>query len=278
MGRWVSQVLYNFEQLRACAFAFDRAPASAWRVRYRQLRFALRRLLAKPLEEILRGPYNSALRREAEVGTAIARLERLALLPHQDGPKNWDAFRAFSFILEHAAAGAAVLDMGSSAYGRILGWLHLYGFRDLHGCDLVFQEPFVRGAIEYTGQDIEATSFPSKRFDFVTCLSVIEHGVRLERFFNEAARLLKTGGFLVLSTDYWASKLPQDGLYDDLYDCSVHIFSREEVRELLRCAASCGFEPVDTVDDRCEEKVVFWERLGLRFTFLFLVFRLQARP
>jgi hypothetical protein len=270
------EVAYNLRQLAACA-SVAAGPSHSRLERLPQLaRFALRRLTARPHRLIVHGGYNTALRREAEVAETLVRLERLALPPHADRAKNWDAFRAFSFILEQGAPGAAVLDMGSSKYGRVLGWLHLYGFRDLHGCDLVFDEPFTCSSIEYSRQDIEATSYPSKRFDFVTCLSVIEHGVDPARFFREVARVLKPGGYLLLSTDYWETPVLQEPLYDDLYKSQVHVFSRAEVDGLVACAAAQGLELVDPLDATCDERVVLWVRLNLRFTFLFLAFHLRA--
>jgi SAM-dependent methyltransferase len=270
------EVAYNVRQLAACARVAAGPSHSRLKLLPQLVRCAVRRRTARPHSLTIHGGYNTALRREAEVAETLQRLERLALAPHGDRAKSWDAFRAFSFIIEHGTAGAAVLDMGSSKYGRLLGWLHLYGFRDLHGCDLVFAEPFTQGAIEFSRQDIEATSYPSKRFDFVTCLSVIEHGVDPTRFFREVARILKPGGYLLLSTDYWETPLLQEPLYDDLYKADVHIFSRDEVDGLVACAAEQGLELVDPLDATCDERVVLWARLNLRFTFLFLAFHLRA--
>src|SRR5258708_4692891 len=44
---------------------------------------------------------SATLRRDDEITAALAQLVRLELVPHIDRPKNWDAFRAFSFVLGH---------------------------------------------------------------------------------------------------------------------------------------------------------------------------------
>lgn len=219
------------------------------------------------------GRMNTALKRDDEIATALERLRRLGLVPHEGREKNWDAFRAYSFAAAHGHPRTAVLDMGSAIYGVILPWLHLQGWRDLHGCDLSFTRAFRRGAIEYSPQNIERTSYPASRFDFVTCLSVIEHGVDLAAFFREASRVLKPGGHLLLSTDYWREPLSTPIRFDPRYNCPVKVFSEGDIRGLLRTADEFGFQPTEAVDTACEDKVVYWERLDLRYTFLFLALR-----
>ncbi len=44
-------------------------------------------------------------------------------------------------------------------------------------------------------------------FDYITSLSVIEHGVNIENYFKEMNRVLKKGGMLLTSTDYWYDKI-----------------------------------------------------------------------
>jgi len=228
--------------------------------------------LKDPSGHLFTGSMNTSLKQDRDVATTLTTLCQLGLVPHEGREKNWDAFRAYSFILTHGDRRTAVLDMGSATYGVILPWLHLYGWRDLHGCDLSFAQPFHRANIQYTRQNIEHTNYPAARFDFVTCLSVIEHGVNLERFFREASRVLKPGGHLLLSTDYWCEPLLTEARYDPVYDCPLKLFSKEDVPLLLRTASAFGFRPTEPIDPSCEEKVVYWERVDLRYTFLFLAF------
>ena len=55
-------------------------------------------------------------------------------------------------------------------------------------------------------QSLEETNYQSNIFDFVTSLSVIEHGVDIHKYFMEMNRILKKGGLLLTSTDYWLEK------------------------------------------------------------------------
>ena len=40
-------------------------------------------------------------------------------------------------------------------------------------------------------QDLEKTNFQSNMFDYITSLSVIEHGVNIQNYFKEMNRILK---------------------------------------------------------------------------------------
>lgn len=224
-----------------------------------------------PSQSLLTDRMSTTLKYAHEVEDALRRLSRLGLCPHNDREKNWDAFRAFSFIMTRGTKDSVVLDMGSASYGRILPWLHLYGFRNLHGCDLSFESASRRGSIQYVPGNLEETSYRAAYFDFITCLSVIEHGVDLERYFREASRILRPGGYLLTSTDYWCESIATDGYYDDVYDCPVKVFSAEDVPNILEKAARYGLGPVEEIDCSCGDRLMHWKRLDLRFTFLFFV-------
>ena len=58
-------------------------------------------------------------------------------------------------------------------------------------------------------------------------LSVVEHGVDLEAYFREMSRVLRPGGLLLSSTDYWETKIETVG--KEAYGGPVHIFCREEI-------------------------------------------------
>ncbi len=215
--------------------------------------------------------HNAVLRTNAEIAEAIGQVRDIGLPPHEDDPKNWDGLAALDCILGRTNRGARVLDAGAETWSTMLPWLALLGYRNLIGINISFSEPFRRGPIVYEPGDITATRFADGYFDAISCLSVIEHGVDIEKYFSEMRRILKTGGILVTSTDYWVEKV--DGQNQEMLGAPVHIFDRSELLALLEVAAHAGFELTSDIDLACEEKAVHWDGVDLDYTFLILAMR-----
>lgn len=207
---------------------------------------------------------------------AVAQCRRLRLPLHHDKPKNWDALGALSTIVALCGRDAAVLDAGSARYSSILPWLRLYGSADLTGINLEFDKDVHRDGVRFAYGDITATGFPQDRFDAVTCLSVIEHGVPVPAFLAESARILRPGGLLVISTDYDQS--PPDTSGHLAYGEPVTIFGPDDVRKLVEVAAGLGLELLGELRLSHAERPVHWKRTGLDFTFIRLSFRLSEKP
>ena len=214
---------------------------------------------------------NRALQDEVQVEAAVAEVTRCGLPAHNDRPKNWDLLVALGSILEHARPTGPVLEMGAPRYSRLLPWLALYEYRQLEGIDLVFQAEVRDGPIRYRRMDLTATTFPDRSFEAIACLSVVEHGVDMERYFAEAARLLRPGGVLVTSTDFWCEPVDVAGL--EAYGGQVRIFDPADLASWLQVADRRGLEPVRPLDLRCGDRIVHWERMGLRYTFANVVLR-----
>lgn len=217
---------------------------------------------------------NTVLKTGQEVKQSVGNLKKLKLYPHGDQPKNWDCYRAFSFILNYGSQNSMILDVGSAEYGVILPWLELYGYSNLFGCDISFKEDFKKGKIHYSKQNLQKTNFESGSFDFITSISVIEHGVDIPAYLKEMSRLLKPGGYLLTSTDYWYEPIDTEGLYP--YGKALRemkIFTRSDIEELVQIAQENGLELTYPVDFSYKDKVVYWERVDRRFTFIFFVLR-----
>ena len=212
---------------------------------------------------------NRALLGLDDVAVARAEVIRCGLPPHGDAPKNWDLLVALGTILEHVPPRGAVLDAGAPLYSRLLPWLYLYGYRDLHGIDLVYDGPVRLGPIAYQAMDLTATSFPDGRFDAITCLSVIEHGVPLGAYLDEAARLLKPGGLLITSTDFWGEPVDTGGR--EAYGVPITIFTPAQMDAFVAAAAERGLHPVRPVDLACRDRAVHWARFELDYTFVNIV-------
>ena len=124
----------------------------------------------------------------------LARERRLPL--HHDLPKNWDTAGAAATVLARVGPMRRVLDAGAARYSTLLVWLYRYGLRRLVGINLEFRRPIRHGrggCVLFAPGDATATGFDAGSFDAITCLSVIEHGVPIDAFLAESARLLRAG-------------------------------------------------------------------------------------
>ena len=99
---------------------------------------------------------------------------------------------------------------------------------------------------------------------------MIEHGVDPHGFFREAARLLKPGGVLVTSTDYYSEPIETHGL--KAFGVPIHVFTKDEIISVLNIAHGYGLEPTGEIDLNCQEKPVSWQ-FDLDFTFVTFTLR-----
>ncbi|MDE2713666.1 MAG: class I SAM-dependent methyltransferase, partial [Verrucomicrobiota bacterium] len=118
--------------------------------------------------------------------------------------------------------------------------------------------------------DISKAPFPDAYFDGITSLSVIEHGVDIDAYFSEMSRLLRPGGLLLTSTDYWPDKI-QNKEKIEAYGQPVFIFSQLEIEEAVSKAAQHGLHPTGGIDFKAQNKTIGW--LGFEYTFI--IFTLQ---
>jgi SAM-dependent methyltransferase len=221
--------------------------------------------------EIWRPWLNRPLQSRAEVDAALAEAAACGLPRHPSDPKNWDLLVALGSILSSTSHRDAVLEMGATHYTKLLPWLYLYGYRHLVGIDLVTPTDVVEGPIQSYRMDLTETRFRDGAFAAIACLSVIEHGVSFDAYLAEAWRLLRPGGVLVTSTDFWCSPLDVEG--KEAYGTPVRIFVPDDIRALEQKARAVGFRLDGSLDLRCAEPVVTWQRVDLSYTFVNVVLR-----
>lgn len=236
---------------------------------YLRLKFGAGRLSVSPGPNIESG----TLKTEAEWRQAFENGRHLRVPLHRAPEKNWDHLAAVSTILARTTPSARILDAGAEFYSNVLPALFVYGYRDLHGINLSFSSPARRGPILYLPGDLTRTPFADDSFDAITCLSVIEHGVPLENYFREMHRLLKPGGVLITSTDYYPTPIDTRGLV--AHGSPIKIFSKPEVQAALSLAHDLGLDPTRGIDLECTEKPIRWEPYGLEYTFV--IFTLQKK-
>jgi len=124
-------------------------------------------------------------------------------------------------------------------------------------------------------QNLEETNFQDKMFDYITSLSVIEHGVNIRNYFKEMNRIMKKGGILLTSTDYWPDKIlniikTKHNPKDD----PDNVFSKEEIeKDVLKAAELNGLILTEPIDFSFEDKVVHYNVTGLDYTFIFFALK-----
>jgi SAM-dependent methyltransferase len=209
------------------------------------------------------GLRNGVLQTDQEVDEAIQLARQCGLPPHQDRPKNWDALIALSAILETTPRTGRILDAGATLYSVLLPWLYLYGYRDLTGIDLIYPTSLRRGPICYEQGDLTKTRFEDASFDAIGCLSVIEHGVDFEAYVREMARILRPGGMLITSTDYWATGVDTGGI--EAYGVPIKILTRSDLLRLIHIGHEYGLHAEADLDWGCRDRVVGWQGLGFTF-------------
>jgi hypothetical protein len=106
-------------------------------------------------------------------------------------------------------------------------------------------------------------------------VSVLEHDVDVTGFLKEAARLLKPGGVLFVSFDYWEAT--EEFVADQRKLCGLpwHILSRQAVEDLLRTAAEFGLSLLQPVPiPRVGDRVVTYA--GRSYTFMAIALKKRS--
>jgi len=235
--------------------------------------FALKRRygVGRPLGYPKASWRNAVLKTRLEWEAATAQVRALGLPSHDTPSKNWDGLAALACTLESAATSDLILDAGAARYSVFLPWLFLYGYKHLFGINLQFDRTFKRGSISYEPGDLTSSRFGPNTFKVVVCQSVIEHGVDVEAYLKEMARILRPDGLLITSLDYYADPVDTRGVMPD--GLPYRVFTAADIGEFLSIARSLGLILTDPIDLTCEERAVNWVAFGLEYTYLILTLR-----
>lgn len=215
---------------------------------------------------------NRPLQCELDVDRAYLELAQRGLPFHNERWKNWDAWIATAHVTANTPTEDRVLDAGACRDPKypspFLPAIQKQGYQRLTGVNLDEKETEYENGICYHHGDITNLPFSGRHFGFVACLSVLEHGVDWRLFFVEMQRVIRGGGRLFISFDYWDD--PIDVGDRMAFGAPVHIFDRAEVMQMVAYARDTGFNLNGPLDLTCKDRVVTW--LGLQYTFCNLLF------
>ncbi|MGH9899761.1 MAG: class I SAM-dependent methyltransferase [Pyrinomonadaceae bacterium] len=193
-----------------------------------------------------------------------------------DFNKGFDVYNTIGLISEYAPdKNSPILDLGCFG-SEILYALHALGYRNLHGCDLnprCRRMPFWT-SIDYRVADLTRTPYRDSFFSVLTCLSVIEHGVRLTDFIAETKRLLRPGGLLIMTTDYDGTGVKHEIAPEfRMFGRSWTIYDHEKLFELVDEFKSAGFTLLkeDQIDTMHTQRPVRWN--GEDYTYVMVALK-----
>jgi SAM-dependent methyltransferase len=212
---------------------------------------------------------------ECDAATTV--VEAAGLPSHHDPQKNWDTFKCIAYIAALGDLEAPILDAGAGVRVVAQRWLHQLGYRELYGCDLkptVVKPAYASLGFKMSAQELTGTNYASDFFQAVTCISVIEHGVELAGFAREMARIIRPGGLLLISTDYWSEAIDCRGIYPYGADApEMKILTPADIEGFVADCAAAGLELCEPLQLQTRDKAIRWERTDRDYTFIFLAFR-----
>lgn len=204
---------------------------------------------------------------EEEVRVAARALRSRGMKTHPTEWKNWDLWYMTEVALG-LPRDARILDVGCAG-SPFLSNLAEQGYTDLTGIDFSFsgKREFPEDKVKYETGDLTNTRFPFEHFDLVTSLSVIEHGVNPASYVEEMSRILKPGGLLLTSTDFWPERVSTWNVPKrKTFGTEWKVMTVQDILDIVLMASRWGLELDSGIDFRVKDKVVRWE--GKEYTFI----------
>lgn len=195
---------------------------------------------------------NRFLKTREEVDACTEYIKANNLISHDFTCKNWDV-ALICVALSKITTPNDILDMGSNGSFLLPNAVKLGIQGRKCGIDLGNPEYDITG-IEFLKGDLMYCPYEDNSFDTITCLSVVEHEVDYQLLAKECARLLKKGGKLYITFDYWNPKVDTTGI--KLYDLSWTVLDRELTENLIAALKSEGLNLTSEMDWTTQDTVI----------------------
>lgn len=196
---------------------------------------------------------NKFLQTRKEVDEATKYLQDNGLVESGISCKNWEVWQIIPYMKD-----GDWLDLGSDG-GVVLDNLVRKNINGKKvGVDLAYPESettktYLNGFDKIKG-DLMDTGLPTNSFDYITCLSVIEHEVDFEKLAKECSRLLRERGEAFVSFDFWQPK--PDTSKMKLYKLDWNVLDKQDVLDLVQAFKDNGMALTGDIDFTVSQKVI----------------------
>lgn len=206
---------------------------------------------------------NKFLRTRKEVDDCTQWLKDRNLISHDFTCKDFDIANVCKELKD-----GDLLDMGSNGSFLLQNAVKLGIKGRKCGIDLGNPEYNIEG-VEYIKGDLMNTPYEDNSFDTITCLSVIEHEVDYTLLAKECSRLLRSGGIIYITFDYWNPKVDTKDVGTALYGLEWNILDMADVDDLSYSFLQNSFKR-EIIDYALGEAVInpqFCAPYGKSYTF-----------
>lgn len=210
---------------------------------------------------------NCFLQTRAEIDGYTEMLLSNGLVSHGMICKNFDIAK----IIPHIGDGN-ILDMGSAGSSMLDNVLAKGCVGLKYGIDLTYYEGYEYHLkeLEFFKGDLMKTEFSDGLFNYLTCLSVIEHQVDYDLLAKECNRLLVKGGKLFITFDYWEPKVDTTDVGTALYGLEWNILDRMDTEQLIMTMRDNGLVMDTEMDWTTQDTVInntFFAAYDKAYTF-----------
>jgi hypothetical protein len=186
-------------------------------------------------------------------------------IPH----KNWHAMMCIHHATTCSSSSDLVLHVSSSWNHPFLDGMISSGYSNLVAFSITDDYLGSLGNVAYQHADCTSTVLMDSSVSFVSCCDAAEQGVDLSLLITEVSRILKPGGRMMISFDYWQDQPETRGMI--LKGSVPRITDRSMVSSFLEEAERHGMLLDGDVELYCKDPTVYWG--DMEYTVLSLLLR-----